>query len=73
MRATTVGVVLENAATRDKAFLHNGDETTTFAAFDELTDRVATGLLARGVAHGDRIALLGLNTPQWLAVFFAAA
>jgi fatty-acyl-CoA synthase len=41
--------------------------------FDELTDRVAAGLLARGVRRGDRVGLLGLNTPRWLAAFFGAA
>ncbi|QKW33101.1 AMP-binding protein [Actinomadura sp. NAK00032] len=73
MRASTVGAALEEAAARGKAFLHDGDETITYAEFDELTDRVAAGLLARGVQRGDRIGLLGLNTPQWLAVFFGAA
>lgn len=73
MRAETVGAALEGAAARDKAFLHDGDDTITFAEFDELTDRVATGLLARGISRGDRIGLLGLNTPRWLAAFFGAA
>ncbi|MFG1855675.1 class I adenylate-forming enzyme family protein [Actinomadura geliboluensis] len=73
MLASTVGVALEEAAARGKAFLHDGDETIAYAEFDELADRVAAGLLARGVRRGDRIALLGLNTPQWLAVFFGAA
>ncbi|MER7544673.1 class I adenylate-forming enzyme family protein [Actinomadura sp.] len=73
MRADTVGAALEDAAARDKAFLHDGDDTFTFAEFDRLTDRVAGGLLARGIRRGDRIGLLGLNTPQWLAVFFGAA
>ncbi|WP_433461726.1 class I adenylate-forming enzyme family protein [Spirillospora sp. CA-128828] len=73
MRAVTVGAALEDAAARSKAFLHDGDGTITFAEFDELTDRVAAGLLARGVSRGDRIGLLGLNTPQWLAAFFGAA
>ncbi|XVQ14874.1 class I adenylate-forming enzyme family protein [Spirillospora sp. CA-255316] len=73
MRATTVGAALEGAAARDGAFLHDGGGTVTFAAFDELTDRVAAGLLARGVRRGDRVGLLGLNTPQWLAAFFGAA
>lgn len=73
MRAVTVGGALEAAATRDEAFLHDGDDTITFSGFDELADRVAAGLLARGVERGDRIGLLGPNTAQWLAVFFGAA
>ncbi|TDD86681.1 long-chain fatty acid--CoA ligase [Actinomadura darangshiensis] len=73
MRAETVGVALEHAAGRGKAFLYDGEGTVTYAEFDELTDRVAGGLLARGITRGDRIGLLGLNTPQWLAAFFGAA
>ncbi|WP_207943162.1 AMP-binding protein [Actinomadura sp. KC345] len=73
MGAKTVGAVLRDAAARDKAFLYDGDETVTYPEFDALADRVAGGLLARGIGRGDRIALLGLNTPQWLAAFFGAA
>ncbi|MFG2002146.1 class I adenylate-forming enzyme family protein [Spirillospora sp. NPDC048911] len=69
----TVGGALEDAAARGKAFLYDGDDTVTYREFDELTDRVAAGLLARGIRRGDRIGLLGLNTPQWLAAFFGAA
>ncbi|MFA1540569.1 class I adenylate-forming enzyme family protein [Actinomadura monticuli] len=69
----TVGAALADAAARDKAFLYDGDGALTFTEFDELVDRVAGGLLARGIGRGDRIGLLGLNTPQWLAVFYGAA
>src|SRR4051812_11395859 len=69
----TVGAVLDDAAVRRKAFLYDGDDAITFAEFDELTDRVACGLLARGIRRGDRIGLLGLNTPEWPAAFFGAA
>src|SRR5690606_33212307 len=50
-----------------------GGEAVTYAGFDELVDRVASGLLARGVGRGDRVGLLGPNTATWLAVFFGAA
>ncbi|SFQ34661.1 class I adenylate-forming enzyme family protein [Actinomadura madurae] len=73
MRAETVGATLEHAAARNTTFLRDGDGTITFAEFDALAGRVAAGLLARGVSRGDRIGLLGLNTPQWLAAFFGAA
>ncbi|KAB2345897.1 class I adenylate-forming enzyme family protein [Actinomadura rudentiformis] len=73
MRAMTVGAALDDAVARDTVFLHDGDDTITFREFGELADRVAGGLLARGIRRGDRIGLLGLNTPQWLAAFFGAA
>lgn len=73
MQATTVGAALRDAAAGGGTFLYDGDDTITYPAFHELADRVASGLLARGVGRGDRVGLLGLNTPQWLAVFFGAA
>jgi acyl-CoA synthetase (AMP-forming)/AMP-acid ligase II len=72
-REQTVGAALARAAHHDRVFLYEGDRVVTFAEFDGLADRVAAGLLARGVRHGDRIGLLGLNTSQWLAAFFGAA
>ncbi|HEX2314391.1 MAG TPA: AMP-binding protein [Thermomonospora sp.] len=69
----TVGAALTAAAGRGGVFLRDGDREITYAEFDALADRVAGGLLARGVRRGDRIGLLGLNTPEWLAVFFGAA
>ncbi|WP_067833752.1 class I adenylate-forming enzyme family protein [Nocardia lijiangensis] len=44
-----------------------------FAAMDERSDRIAAGLLHRGVRHGDRIAINVPTSPDWLAVYFAAA
>ncbi|PRX01275.1 UNVERIFIED_ORG: fatty-acyl-CoA synthase [Actinomadura viridilutea] len=73
MGATTVGSALADAAARGGVFLRDGDDAVTFEEFDGLVDRVAAGLLARGIRRGDRIGLLGLNTPQWLAAFFGAA
>ncbi len=39
---------------------------------DQLTDRVACGLLALGYGSGDRLAILGLNQPEWLITYLAA-
>ncbi|MDQ0378468.1 class I adenylate-forming enzyme family protein [Amycolatopsis thermophila] len=50
-----------------------GDRAITFAEMDRLSDRVAAGLLRRGIRHGDRIGVLGPTTPEWLVVYFAAA
>ncbi|WP_119730984.1 class I adenylate-forming enzyme family protein [Thermomonospora amylolytica] len=73
MRSTTIGTVLAEAARDDRVFLRDGDREITYSGFDALAGRVAAGLAARGVRRGDRIGLMGLNTPQWLAAFFGAA
>jgi fatty-acyl-CoA synthase len=50
-----------------------GDHEVTFAELDGASDRIASGLKARGFARGDRLAIIGDNTVEWLEVFFAAA
>lgn len=48
-------------------------ETRTFAEFLSDVDRLAAGLVLRGVGRGDRLAILALNHPGFLALFGAAA
>lgn len=45
----------------------------SYAELDERSDRVARALLARGIRHGDRVAVWAPNVPEWLVVEFAAA
>ncbi|MCX5851508.1 MAG: AMP-binding protein [Deltaproteobacteria bacterium] len=49
------------------------DRTISFREVDEASDRVAAGLIKRGIAKGDRIGIIALNQPEWLYVYFAAA
>jgi fatty-acyl-CoA synthase len=62
----------------EKVFLHatfaSGESgAVTFSGLDERSRRVAAGLLARGMAPGDRIAIAAPNLAEWLEVFFGAA
>lgn len=45
----------------------------TYAALNADCNRVANGLLARGVAPGDRVALLLKNSSEYVLLFFALA
>jgi fatty-acyl-CoA synthase len=57
----------------DKPFLLGpGDAVVTFGELDRLADRSAAGLAGRGIAFGDRVAVAGLNTVDWLVLFFGA-
>ena len=49
-----------------------GDERLTFAQLDEISDRLAHGLVARGVAKGDRVAIAMRNCPAWIIGYMAA-
>lgn len=40
---------------------------------DEISDRLATGLLKLGFQKGDKIGIIGLNQPECLYTYFAAA
>ena len=48
-----------------------GDERLTFADLDRVSDRLAHGLVARGVAKGDRIGIAMRNCPAWIVGFMA--
>src|SRR5689334_5315140 len=43
-----------------------GEERFTFADLDRLSDRVARGLAARGIAKGDRVGIAMRNCPSWI-------
>jgi acyl-CoA synthetase (AMP-forming)/AMP-acid ligase II len=46
-----------------------GDERLSFADVDRMSDRVAHGLIARGIAKGDRVGIAMRNCPSWILVY----
>jgi acyl-CoA synthetase (AMP-forming)/AMP-acid ligase II len=52
--------------------LVSGDERFTFADLDRISDRVAQGLVARGIAKGDRVVIAMRNCPAWIVSYMAA-
>ncbi|GIE90265.1 class I adenylate-forming enzyme family protein [Actinoplanes regularis] len=52
-------------ATPDVIAVRDGDRELTYAALDERSSRVACGLLALGLRHGDRVALLCGNRLEY--------
>jgi long-chain acyl-CoA synthetase len=49
-----------------------GDERLTFGQLDEISDRIAAGLIARGIAKGDRVGIAMRNCPAWILSYMAA-
>ncbi len=61
------------AATPDRRALSFEGTTRTYAQLLDRVDRLAAGLRAGGVCHGDRVGFLGLNQPAFFETMFAAA
>lgn len=53
----------------DATFLVAGPERLTFAEVFAVAGRVAAGLVARGIAKGDRVGIAGRNSPAWIATY----
>ena len=46
-----------------------GDERLTFADLDRISERVARGLVERGIAKGDRVGIAMRNCPAWIVSY----
>ena len=57
----------------DRVAMEGDDLAFTFAELEDVTARVASALLALGVAKGERIAWFGKNSATYFALFFGAA
>ncbi|GAA0901071.1 fatty acyl-CoA synthetase [Virgisporangium aurantiacum] len=73
--ASTVGQIVERSARRtpDRVALTFGDRSWTYRELDRATGRVAAGLLALGLSHGDRVAAYGKNSDAYLLLFLGCA
>lgn len=74
-RRNTVGDLLRRSALRypDKLAVVDKDQRYTFSQFNNLANRAASSLARRGLAKGDRLALLGHNSWQYGVLAFATA
>ncbi|MBS0406641.1 MAG: acyl-CoA synthetase [Proteobacteria bacterium] len=74
-RRQTLADLLRRTAQRlpHKLAVHCGDTRWTYAEFDALVTRLAAGLAGRGIAHGERVAVLARNSHGFAALRFALA
>ncbi len=56
-----------------KCAIRFAEREVSYAALAKRIDAVARALAAAGVASGDRVAFLGLNNPEMIALLFACA
>jgi acyl-CoA synthetase (AMP-forming)/AMP-acid ligase II len=71
----TVGSLLAQQALMRPAdtAVESAGYTQSFAKLNERVNRLANALMARGLGHGDRVAVLSENRWEYLEVYFAAA
>ena len=60
-------------ADAERTALLFGEERWTYGALDAAANRLANALRSLGVREGDRVALLGKNSVEWVIAYFAAA
>jgi fatty-acyl-CoA synthase len=70
-----VGDALRRSAARhpDKVAIRFGAATLTYRDLDQRANRMARVLEDAGIKRGDPVAVLALNSPDFVALFFAAA
>lgn len=69
---TTIAEILPEAARKhgDRIALIVESRRLSFGQLDALSNRVANGLVASGVAPGDRVSLFGPNCWEWLTSYY---
>ena len=76
-RDYTLGQLLDQTVARcgpqDALVYADRDFRLTWYEFGAEVDRLACGLMALGVARGEKIALWATNVPHWIPLMFAAA
>jgi len=56
----------------NETFIVFGDRRISFADFVDAADSVSATLVENGIAHGDRVAVLSANNPEWCMAFWGA-
>ena len=74
-RRQTLGDLLRRSAARhpDRTAIVDGDLRWTYRELDDAVNRAANALAERGLAKGDRLALLGHNSLGFVITYFASA
>jgi len=74
-RIYTLSGILEEAAAHFPSHpaIVFEDQRIDYGLLDELASRFAAGLLAKGLAPGDRVGLYMTNYPEWIIAFFGIA
>ncbi len=71
--ATPLAELVADVAARDgeRTAIIFGEQRLSYAQTNGLIEQVANALAARGIAHGDRVALMVPNIPQFVVAYYA--
>ena len=69
----SIGDCLENRIreTPDAVFIRYERESYSWKDMDRLSERVAEALSSEGIKKQSRVGIFGVNSPSWIATFFA--
>jgi acyl-CoA synthetase (AMP-forming)/AMP-acid ligase II len=71
-RLKTMGELLDRSLQwADREYIVDGDRRLTYGAHHAAVARVARHLVEQGVEKGDRVAILGRNSIEWVVTFWA--
>ena len=70
---TSEFLMISSAIVPDRPVMFFDDEAITFSEFQERVNKLANALSDQGVVAGDRVAMMQVNTPHCLEVYFASA
>ncbi len=70
---TTEFLMIAEAIVPDRVAIHFDDREITYSELQENVNALANALAARGVGSGDRVAIMQVNTPENIELYFAAA
>jgi len=77
LRSQTLGQILDEAIAKhpdnDAVVYADRDFRLTYRGFGKVVDQVAKGLMALGVAKGEKVAVWATNVPYWVVLQFATA
>lgn len=70
----TIGECLREQADKmpEHSAMRAGEWSCSYRRFEEITELLAIDLMQRGLEKGDRIGILGVNSPNWVFTFLAA-
>ena len=70
---TSEFLMIAGAIVPDRAAIQFDDGAVTYAELQERVNALANAMASQGIGSGDRVAIMQVNTPQNIELYFAAA